>query len=149
MIENKMIDHISFCVRNFEQSRNFYDKTLSILGYERLMDFDDDTHQVAGYGKKGKPSFWVGTKKQLSELDRGESIGSALGFHVGFLAPSVASVHKWYETCLELGGKDNGAPGPRLEYHPAYYGAFIVDPDGWRIEACFQEYDGSESRSSA
>lgn len=52
-----MIDHISFAVKNFQQSRDFYDPTLSILGYERLVTFDDEKHQVAGYGKNGKPSF--------------------------------------------------------------------------------------------
>ncbi|OJW52520.1 MAG: hypothetical protein BGO67_06155 [Alphaproteobacteria bacterium 41-28] len=134
-----MIDHISFSVKNFEQSQDFYDKTLSILGYERLMNFDTEEHQVAGYGKNGKPSFWIGDS---SLSGKEEEVGKAKGFHVGFLAPDVASVHQWYEKCLELGGTDNGAPGPRAEYHPGYYGAFIIDPNGWRIEACFQTYQG-------
>lgn len=137
-----MIDHISFAVKNFEKSRDFYDKTLALLGYERLMDFDDDTVQVAGYGKNEKPSFWIGFKKELSEDDKNEHVGQAAGFHVGFTAPDVKTVHEWYEKCLELEGKDNGKPGPRPEYHPGYYGAFIVDPSGWRIEACFQNYQG-------
>ncbi len=137
-----MIDHISFAVNNFEQSRGFYDKTLAILGYERLMAFDDEDCQVAGYGKNGKPSFWIGVKKQLSEKDKREQVGQAAGFHVGFVAPDIQSVHQWYEKCLELGCKDNGAPGPRPEYHPGYYGGFIIDPNGWRIEACFQNYQG-------
>ena len=137
-----MIDHISFAVKNYKESRDFYDKTLAILGYECLMDFDDEEHQVAGYGKNGKPSFWIGTKKNPTELDKHEQVGQAAGFHVGFAASNVESVHKWYEKCLEIGGKDNGAPGPRPKYHPGYYGAFIVDPNGWRIEACFQNYQG-------
>lgn len=136
-----MIDHVSFAVKNFEESLNFYDQTLKILGYERLMHFDEVT-EVAGYGKDGKPYFWIGAKKVLSEEEKLEQIGKAAGFHVAFVAPDVASVHKWYEKCLELGGKDNGKPGPRPEYHPGYYGAFIVDPNGWRIEACFQNYQG-------
>ncbi len=137
-----MIDHISFSVKNFEKSQNFYDKTLEILGYERLMNFDNEEHQVAGYGKNGRPSFWIGVNHVPSEKDKHESVGQAAGFHVGFLAPDVKAVHQWYEKCLELGGKDNGAPGPRLQYHPGYYGGFIIDPDGWRIEACFQSYEG-------
>ena len=54
----------------------------------------------------------------------------------------VEAVQQWYAKCLELGGKDNGAPGPRPEYHPGYFGAFIIDPNGWRIEACFHQYQG-------
>ena len=138
-----MIDHISFAVKNFNQSRDFYDQTLILLGYECLMNFDDEEHQVAGYGKDGKPFFWIGVKKKLTEEDKHEFVGRAAGFHVGFLAPNVESVHQWYEKCLELGGKDNGAPGPRPEYHPGYYGGFIADPNGWRIEACFQNCQGS------
>ena len=135
-----MIDHISFAVNNFEESRDFYDQTLSIIGYERLVNFDAEGHQAAGYGKNGKPAFWIGKKEKLSEEDKREHVGQAAGFHVGFLASDVDSVHQWYEKCLELGGRDNGAPGPRLEYHPGYYGAFIIDPSDWRIEACFQNY---------
>ena len=136
-----MIDHISFSVKNFEESQCFYDETLKILGYERLMNFDTDV-LVAGYGKQNRPSFWIGTKKVLTEEDKLEHVGKAAGFHVGFLAPDTDSVHRWYTKCLELGGKDNGKPGPRPEYHPGYYGAFIVDPNGWRIEACFQNFQG-------
>lgn len=138
-----MIDHISFAVNNFQQSLDFYDKTLALLNYERLMIFDDEEHQVAGYGNNGKPAFWIGVKKHLSEAEKQGHVGKAAGFHVGFIAPNAESVHQWYKKCLELGGKDNGAPGPRPEYHPGYYGAFIVDPNGWRIEACFQNYQGA------
>ena len=133
-----MIDHISFSVTNFEESLKFYDQTLAILGYERIMTFDNEDHQVAGYGKDGKPSFWLGIDRKLVQSN--ETVGLARGFHVGFVAPDIASVHRWYEKCLELGGKDNGAPGPRPKYHPGYYGGFIIDPNGWRIEACFQHY---------
>lgn len=136
-----MIDHISFAVNSFEESLYFYDKTLAILGYERLMTFDDNKHQVAGYGKEGKPSFWIGLDKQ--DIRGYEAIGKARGFHVGFVAPTLETVHQWYAKCLELGGLDNGAPGPRPKYHPGYYGAFIIDPNGWRIEACIQNYQGA------
>lgn len=135
-----MLDHISFAVKNFEKSRDFYDHTLATLGYERLMNFDTDDHQVAGYGINGRPHFWIGFLKKPYNGD--EQVGKAAGFHIGFTAQSVDAVHKWYDKCLELGGKDNGAPGPRPEYHPGYYGGFIVDPNGWRIEACFQQYQG-------
>ena len=134
-----MIDHTSFAVAHFEQSRAFYDKTLAILGYEPIVDINSPEVKVVGYGTPPKPSFWLS--------DRGynpsEAVGNALGLHVAFLAPSVEAVNKWYQMCLALGGKDNGAPGPRTQYHPGYYGAFIVDPNGWRIEACLHHYQGT------
>jgi len=136
-----MIDHISFSVKNFEHSRDFYDQTLSLLGYERLMNFNDQEHQVAGYGKNGKPSFWIGSSKKSLHIE--EYIGKSAGFHVAFVASTTESIHQWYESCIKLGGQDNGRPGPRPEYHPGYYAAFIIDPNGWRIEACFQNYQGS------
>jgi len=70
------------------------------------------------YGRDRKPSFWIGRSKNLVQED--EQIGKARGLHVAFSAPDVESVHKWYEACLALGGKDNGSPGPREEYHPGY-----------------------------
>ena len=75
-----MIDHISYAVKNFDQSLKFYDQTLTLLGYERLMTFDDEDNQVAGYGKDGKPSFWIGMKKELTEDDQKEHVGRAAGF---------------------------------------------------------------------
>ena len=71
-----------------------------------------------------------------------EAIGKARGFHVAFKAPRILSIKKQYQKCLELGGKDNGAPGPRPEYHPGYYSAFIIDPNGWRLEAVLHDYKG-------
>jgi hypothetical protein len=58
-----------------------------------------------------------------------EAIGNARGVHMAFSASSVEAVKAWYDKCLELGASDNGAPGPRLEYHPGYFGAFVVDPN--------------------
>lgn len=133
-----MIDHTSFAVKNFEKSLMFYDKSLATLGYDRLINIDIPEVKAAGYGiqHKPRPSFWLS--------DRGnnpaEEIGNALGVHLAFEAPSVEAVNQWYKICLELGGKDNGAPGPRAHYHSGYYGAFIIDPNGWRIEACFHQY---------
>jgi catechol 2,3-dioxygenase-like lactoylglutathione lyase family enzyme len=133
-----MIDHLSVPVKDFKQSRDFYDKTLAVLGFERVLNFEDETQQWAGYGTNDMPSFEICFKKNIGN----EDIGKMVGLHVGFLAPTIEAVHQWYAKCLELGGADNGAPGPRPEYHPGYYGAFIVDPNGWRIEACYQNYQG-------
>ena len=96
----------------------------------------DDT-QVAGYGlgSQNKPYFEISPKGKEEE-----EIGKARGVHFAFFAPNVDSVNRWYKKCIELGGIDNGKPGPRPQYDPGYYGAFIIDPNGWRIEACFNEY---------
>lgn len=132
-----MLDHVSFSVNNFQESLKFYDETLKTLGYERVMTFEMEDQNVAGYGSHGKPSFWIGAEARPNIQ---ESIGKARGFHIAFLAPSQEAVMAWYQACLELGGKDNGKPGPRPEYHPGYYGAFIVDPNGWRIEAAIHDF---------
>lgn len=132
-----MLDHASISVNDFKESLRFYDETLKLLGYERVMTFDVPDGQIAAYGTTGRPYFWVG---QETSPNLAESIGKARGFHLAFQAPSIEAIHAWYQKCLELGGKDNGAPGPRPEYHPGFYGAFIVDPNGWRIEATLHHY---------
>lgn len=134
-----MIDHFSISVKDYEKSLNFYDQTLKILGYDRLMTIDIPEHQVktAGYGKNGKPSFWI---SPMGRED--EDIGRAKGVHFAFLAPDAEAVQRWYDKCIELGGKDNGKPGPRKHYHPGYFGAFVIDPNDWRIEACFHYFQG-------
>ncbi len=132
-----MLDHASISVFDFKQSLHFYDETLKLLGYERVMTFDVPDGQIAAYGTTGRPYFWVG---QETSPNLAESIGKARGFHLAFQAPSIEAIQAWYHKCLELGGKDNGAPGTRPEYHPGFYGAFIVDPNGWRIEAALHHY---------
>ncbi len=132
-----MIEHISYSVKDYEKSLKFYDETFPILGYKRVMTIDEGAVQVAGYGKDEKPYFWISPMG-----NKEEEIGNARGVHFAFLAPSVVAIKKWHKKCLELGGTDNGAPGPRPIYHPGYYGAFIIDPSGWRIEACLHDYQG-------
>lgn len=136
-----VIDHISYSVNNFSKSVDFYDETLKILGYKRLTEFgiSNDKHQVASYGKNGRPAFWI-YKEKKGYFDENEFVGKARGFHVAFFSPSIDAVHKWYEKALELGGQDDGKPGPRIEYHSKYYAAYIIDPSGWKIEACFLPY---------
>lgn len=133
---NIMIDHVSISVNNYEKSLIFYDQTLEVLGYKRNMTIDipEKNVRTAGYGKGEKPSFWISPMGKKEE-----DIGKARGVHFAFSAPNTEAVNAWYKKCLELGGKNNGAPGPR-PYHPGYYGAFIIDPDGWRIEAVFHGF---------
>jgi len=64
--------------------------------------------------------------------------GKARGFHIAFQAPSIEAIKAWHKKCLEIGGKNNGNPGPRPECHPGHYPAFIVDSNGWRLEAVLQ-----------
>jgi catechol 2,3-dioxygenase-like lactoylglutathione lyase family enzyme len=134
-----MLDHVSYSVCDFDKSVKFYDETLRILGIERLITLELELYKVAGYGVKSlsRPIFWIGREETPNVH---ENIGKARGFHLAFRAPDIKAVDTWHQKCLELGGKDNGKPGPRREYHEGYYGAFIIDPDGWRIEAAIHEY---------
>jgi catechol 2,3-dioxygenase-like lactoylglutathione lyase family enzyme len=127
-----MIDHLSLAVSDLDRSRAFYDRALAALGARRLMEVEDAPDYVAsGYGTtEGEPAFWIGS-----------SIGPAPdpvapdGQHVAFAAPDRAAVDAFHKAALAAGGRDNGAPGLRPHYHPNYYAAFIIDPDGYRIEA--------------
>ena len=133
-----MLDHLSLSVNDYEQSVKFYDETLRLLGFERLMIFDSGNGKVVGYGSAGELlSFEISIHKEPNQQ---EFVGKARGLHVAFRAPSVGAIQRWHARCLELGGRDNGAPGPRPEYHRGYYAAFIIDPNGWRIEAVLHTY---------
>ena len=121
-----MIDHIGFPVSDYERSKRFYIAVLAPLGYELIMEVDqtDNAHRAAGFGRDGKPDFWIG----------GEG-GVARPLHVAFAADNRAVVDAFYRAAIAAGGADNGAPGLRPHYHPNYYGAFVHDPDGHNIEA--------------
>jgi catechol 2,3-dioxygenase-like lactoylglutathione lyase family enzyme len=121
-----MIDHIGFPVSDYPKARDFYAKALAPLGYTLIMEVKQDEQDApaAGFGKDGKPDFWIGGEGGL---------GKAL--HVAILAGSRAEVDAFYAAALAAGAKDNGPPGVRAHYHPNYYGAFVLDPDGHNIEA--------------
>jgi catechol 2,3-dioxygenase-like lactoylglutathione lyase family enzyme len=114
-----MLDHVSVKVTQYARSKQFYQKALAPLGYSTLMEFGE----VAGLGAGGKADFW---------LSPGASHGS---IHIAFAADSRAAVDAFHQAALAAGGKDNGKPGVRAEYHPTYYGAFVFDPDGNNVEA--------------
>ena len=122
-----MIDHISFAVSNMEQSKAFYVAALKPLGIAVVMEVTAeqtgaDAH--AGFGKDDKAFFWIGG-----------GVKPKGGTHVAFTAPTRADVDSFYRAALAAGGRDNGSPGLRPHYHPDYYGAFVLDPDGNNIEA--------------
>jgi catechol 2,3-dioxygenase-like lactoylglutathione lyase family enzyme len=114
-----MIDHISLRSTDFEASKQFYEKALAPLGYEIKMTFPDG----AGFGAGGTIDFW---------LTPGQ-IGTPA--HIAFSCPDRATVDAFHSAAIAAGAKDNGAPGLRADYHPNYYGAFVLDRDGHNIEA--------------
>ncbi|SDG33771.1 VOC family protein [Pelagibacterium luteolum] len=118
-----MIDHFGLSVADYDKSRAFYDSVLATLGYRRMQEFPTPAGMLAGYGD-GKPEFWINAG--------GRSTGR---LHIAFAAKSRADVDAFYAKALEVGGRDNGAPGLRQIYHPNYYGAFVFDLDGHNIEA--------------
>ncbi|WP_430460371.1 VOC family protein [Thalassolituus sp. LLYu03] len=122
-----MIDHIGIVVSDFEQSKTFYTRALSAMGYALMMEIPASvtgTTHVAGFGEANKPDFWI---------SQGKATNTPV--HVALQVPTRALVDAFYSAALEAGGRDNGAPGIRPHYHPNYYGAFVLDPDGHNIEA--------------
>ena len=121
-----MIDHIGFPVSDYARAKAFYSQALAPLGYGLIMEVQQNEHDApaAGFGKGGKPDFWIG----------GEG-GNSKPMHVAILARDRASVDAFYKAALAAGGRDNGAPGLRPHYHANYYGAFVRDADGNNIEA--------------
>lgn len=122
-----MIDHTGVVASDFEKSRTFYTQALGAIGYALLMEFPASVTghtDVAGFGEPPKPDFWLskGTPNQPP-------------VHVAFRVRTRAEVDAFHKAALAAGGKDNGAPGLRPHYHPDYYGAFVLDPDGHNIEA--------------
>jgi catechol 2,3-dioxygenase-like lactoylglutathione lyase family enzyme len=128
-----MIDHFSLPVSDYARSRAFYDKALGTLGYNLLMEMTDSPDYVAaGYGPADlpEPAFWIGAGRIP-----GPPPVTPEGQHIAFRAPDRAAVDAFYTAAVAAGGSDNGPPGLRPQYHPAYYAAFVLDPDGHRIEA--------------
>jgi catechol 2,3-dioxygenase-like lactoylglutathione lyase family enzyme len=116
-----MLDHVGLDVSDFQASKAFYAKALAPLGIELLME---PVPSVAGFGDGGKPYFWVASRGTPQTA-----------VHVAFAAASRAVVDEFHLAALAAGGRDNGAPGLRPIYHPHYYGAFVLDPDGNNVEA--------------
>ena len=122
-----MLDHIGFSVADLARSRAFYVAALAPLGYGPVMDVTREQtggYEGTGFGSPGRPQFWIGT---------GENRSGPV--HVALVASDRAAVDAFHGAALAAGGIDNGAPGLRPHYHPNYYGAFVLDPDGHNIEA--------------
>jgi catechol 2,3-dioxygenase-like lactoylglutathione lyase family enzyme len=122
-----MLHHVSVGVADVEAAARFYDSVLGALGYRRVMEF---LPYAIGYGEAA-PEFWV----QLPHNQQSASAGN--GVHVGFAAASQDAVKKFHAAALRAGATDEGAPGPRPDYSPNYFGAFVRDPEGNKLEAVF------------
>jgi catechol 2,3-dioxygenase-like lactoylglutathione lyase family enzyme len=121
-----MLDHISLTVADAATAKAFYDAALAPLDITVMFAPPPDASghvTFMGYGSDGRPYFWIG---------EGDGGGRA---HVAFTAKDRRTVDAFYAAAMAAGGRDNGAPGVRAHYHPNYYGAFVLDPDGHNIEA--------------
>jgi catechol 2,3-dioxygenase-like lactoylglutathione lyase family enzyme len=118
-----MLDHLGINVSDYERSRDFYAKALEPLGLKLLME---PAPGFGGFGgEDGKPFFWISGQREPTT----ENV------HVAFSAPDRATVDAFHKAAKKAGAIDNGGPGIREIYHPNYYGAFVLDPDGNNVEA--------------
>ena len=126
-----MLHHISLGVTDIERAAAFYDAALKPLGYVRVWSDlrPGEKGQAVGYGSPGD-----GDKLALKQVP-GDSLGAMPGFHVAFAAPSRSAVAEFHVAALRAGAIDNGPPGLREHYGPNYFAAFVVDPEGYRLEA--------------
>jgi catechol 2,3-dioxygenase-like lactoylglutathione lyase family enzyme len=129
-----MLDHVGIAVADTDRSKAFYDAALAPIGINMIMQVPAEVTEsggaACGYGNGEKPFFWFGGNESVSQ-----------GIHVAFAVGSRQLVDAFYNAALAAGGKDNGAPGLRPHYHPNYYGAFVLDPDGHNIEAVCHKPD--------
>jgi catechol 2,3-dioxygenase-like lactoylglutathione lyase family enzyme len=123
-----IISHLSLGSNRYPEAKAFYDAVMAALGATCLHDFPG----AAAYGRQF-PEFWI----QLPLDGKAASVGN--GTHIAFFAYSKAQVDAFYAAALKAGGTDEGAPGPRPDYGPEYYGAFVRDLDGNKIEATYWE----------
>ncbi len=115
-----MIDHLTLKVRNLTRAKAFYSAALKPIGYEVLMEFPG----MLGMGADRKPDLWLAQDPE-----------NVRPVHLAFSAPSRKAVDAFHAAAVVAGGRDNGKPGIRKDYHPTYYAAFVFDDDGHNIEA--------------
>lgn len=115
-----IIDHIGIAVSDYDRSKQFFCRALAPLGIELVVEVEG----WAGLGKGGKAEFWFGAGDQKQSP-----------MHIAFIADTRDQVRAFHAAALAAGGTDNGSPGIREIYHPNYFGAFVLDPDGHNVEA--------------
>ena len=119
-----MFDHVSIGVRDIARARAFYDRALEPIGYRRLSTGEDSL----GYGRESV-GLWIGVTDSPVPAD------PKSGLHLCFAAPDRESVAAFHAAALAAGGRDNGKPGIRADYGKDSFAAYVVDPDGYRLEA--------------
>jgi catechol 2,3-dioxygenase-like lactoylglutathione lyase family enzyme len=119
--EITMYDHIGLKVRDIDASVRFYCAALAPLGYELCSR--DETG--AGFGPPGAPALWLYLSREVA----------GPGAHIAFRAPDHAAIGRFHAAGVSAGGRDNGGAGPRADYSPSYFAAFLIDPDGNNVEA--------------
>lgn len=117
-----MLDHFGVGVADYDRAKTFYTTVLAPLGAELMIEIPQA--QVAGFGRDGKPDFWISAKTEPQS-----------SLHIAIAARNRGEVDAFYAAALGAGARDNGAPGLRPDYHPNYYGAFVIDPEGHNFEA--------------
>jgi catechol 2,3-dioxygenase-like lactoylglutathione lyase family enzyme len=132
-VNPSILSHVSVGTNDFDRAVQFYDRVLASLNVKRLMEHPG----AVAYGKV-YPEFWVQTP-----ID-GKAAAVGNGTHIGFFATSKAEVDAFYRAALAAGAKEDGAPGPRREYGAPYYGCFLRDLDGHKIEASFWDQSLAE-----
>jgi catechol 2,3-dioxygenase-like lactoylglutathione lyase family enzyme len=130
-----MLHHLSFGVSDIHRSAAFYDAVLGALGFVRVWEdiVPGEADSAVGYGLPG------GGDKFAIKLRADSRIAPPAGLHLAFAAADRIAVRRFHEAALKNGGRDHGAPGLRPNYGPNYYAAFVVDPDGYHLEAVFSE----------
>ncbi|WP_085899594.1 VOC family protein [Kiloniella majae] len=123
-----IFNHVQIKVKDLEISKAFYDRIMSALGYDQVLDIPD---MVIGYGTSVHDMF------EIRQADEEAPLSQAV--HISFNARDRKSVDEFYRIALENGATCNGKPGLRPEYEEGYYAAFILDPDGHNIEAVYAE----------
>ena len=127
----RMLDHVSLRVQDYDKALEFYKAALAPIGYSLIMEFPG----FAGLGEKGKPDFWI------TKTDK-----TCNPTHVAFRADRKL-VDAFHAAAIAAGATDDGAPGPR-DYHPSYYGGFVLDPEGNHVEVCCHEAPGAAKFAS-
>jgi catechol 2,3-dioxygenase-like lactoylglutathione lyase family enzyme len=115
-----VFDHVALNVKDYGASRRFYEHALAPLGYRVVMEFA----HAAAFGQHEKPELWMAQREP-----------AGTGAHVAFRCDDRAAVDAFHAAACDAGGRDNGAPGIRPDYHPTYYAAYVLDPDGNNVEA--------------
>ncbi|EWY79626.1 Glyoxalase/Bleomycin resistance protein/Dihydroxybiphenyl dioxygenase [Fusarium oxysporum f. sp. albedinis] len=133
------LGHISLGVRDYEASKAFYDVVLAPLGLKLVYQSTATAPRTLGYGPDPDDELI-----NLFEY-KDSATAPGPGCHIAFNAPTRQAVRDFYEAAVRCGGKSNGEPGLRIHYGPIYFAAFVIDPDGWRLEAVCKSDESEHS----